>query len=181
MRGPSFRLSVPRVLPGRGWSKRLPPLALAAAVAGCGGGGAHQAQVLNGNGFSFSAPGGWSVKRTPQAVAAASGDLAVSVTVFRLERRYRPALWPKVLPELDAVAKNLAGQLEGSASAGSTVTVAGRRARRYDIGFARNGRQLVERITFLLDGRREFQLLCRYRAGADEPACAALGSSFRLR
>ena len=42
-------------------------------------------------------------------------------------------------------------------------------------------KDFVERITFVLDGKREYQLLCRYRAGDDEPACAALGSSFRLR
>ena len=105
----------------------------------------------------------------------------MSVTVFALKREYQPALWATVLPELDGVARDLAGQLAGSASAGQTVVVAGRRARRYDIEFARDGKRFVERLTFVLDGRREYQLLCRYRAGALEPACAALGSSFRLR
>jgi hypothetical protein len=108
------------------------------------------------------------------------------VTVFRLKREYRPELWPEVVPELDGVAASLADQLRGRAGAGSTVTVAGRRARRYEIAFTRDGRSYVERLTFVLDGRREFQLLCRYPGGREErpevdPACAALGSSFRLR
>lgn len=138
-------------------------------------------QTLSGDGFGFEAPAGWKVTRTPQTIEAALGDGAVSVTVFRLTHPYRPELWPKVVPELDGVARNLADQLRGQAEAGTTVTVAGRRARRYEIAFRRRGGDFVEQITFVLDGPREYQLLCRYRAGADVRACAALGSSFRLR
>ena len=65
--------------------------------------------------------------------------------------------------------------------AGSTGAVAGRKARTYDVAFGRGGKDFVERITFVFDGKREYQLLCRYPAGAEDPACAALGSSFRLR
>jgi len=90
-------------------------------------------------------------------------------------------LWQKVVTELDGVASNLADQLRGHADAGATVTVAGHRARRYEIVFRRRGGDFVEQITFVLDGRSEYQLLCRYRAGADVRPCAALGSSFRLR
>jgi predicted Zn-dependent protease len=136
---------------------------------------------LSGAGFSFDAPSGWKVTRSERVVQAADGDRAVSVTVFRLTHPYRPELWPRVVTELDGVARGLADQLRGTAADGATVTVAGRRARRYDVRFQRDGRDLVERITFVLEGLREYQLLCRYRAGADERACAALGSSFRLR
>ena len=157
------------------------PLAAALAAAGCGGTAAPKAHTVGGPGFDFTAPEGWTVKSTPRSAEAASGDRAVSVTVFALKRAFRRALWAKVVPELDGVAASLADQLRGQAGAGSTVTVAGRSARTYDIAFSRGGRDFVERITFVLDGKREFQLLCRYPAGPEDPACAALGSSFRLR
>jgi hypothetical protein len=158
---------------------------LAAALvsaAGCGGSKAPQTQSLNGPGFAFTAPGGWSVKKARASVEAASGDRAVSVTVFALKRAFRPALWPKVVQELDRVAASLADQLRGRVGNGTTVTVAGRRARSYEIAFARDGKDFVEQLTFVLEGKREFQLLCRYPDGPEaDPACAALGSSFRLR
>lgn len=161
--------------------KRLLLLAATLAAAGCGGSSLAKTQTLTGAGYSFSAPGTWTVSKRPQSVEATKGDLAVSVTVFALKRAFRPALWPRVVSELDGVAASLADQVRGKGRPGATVTVAGRRGRRYDIAFARGGRSFVERITFVLDSRREFQLLCRYPAGVDEPACAALGSSFRLR
>jgi hypothetical protein len=156
-------------------------IAAVLALTACGGSGPAGVQTLAGDGFSFEAPEGWKVTRTPQALGAAVGDAAVSVTVFRLTHPYRPELWPKVVPELDRVARNLTDQLRGRVGAGATITVAGRRARRYEIAFRRRGGDFVERITFVLDGRREYQLLCRYRVGADVRPCAALGSSFRLR
>jgi hypothetical protein len=160
-------------------------LAAVLAAAGCGGSGAKE-QILSGNGYSFRAPAGWAVERGVQTIAATRGERTISVTVFRLMHPFRAELWPRVVSELDGVAANLADQLRGTAGAGTTVTVAGRTARRYDISFRRSGGAFVERITFVLDGTREYQLLCRYRAGAerDRPevdACAALGSSFRLR
>ncbi len=112
---------------------------------------------------------------------AVEGRRILSVTVFKLARPYRSALWPKVMIELDSVAAGLADQLRGQVGPGKTLTVASARARRYDISFESGGAKLVERITFVLEGRREYQLLCRYPAGGDAGACAALGSSFRLR
>ena len=151
------------------------------AAAGCGSKAAPAALTVEGSGFGFTAPAGWSVKSTARSAEAASGDRSVSVTVFALKHAFRPALWPKVVRELDGVAASVADQLRGQAGAGSSVTVAGRMARTYDIAFSRGGKDFVERITFVLDGKREFQLLCRYPAGAEGRACAALGSSFRLR
>src|SRR5919198_1125951 len=78
------------------------------------------------------------------------GGRAVSVTVFALKRTFRPELWPAVVPELDGIAASLADQLRGRAGTGSTVTLAGRRARRYEIAFTRDGRSYVERLTFVL-------------------------------
>jgi hypothetical protein len=131
-----------------------------------------------GNGYRFEAPGGWAVKRAGRTVTASSHEVLVSVTTFPLGKPFRPALWPNAVPELDGVARQLAVELGGSASPGETITVLGRNARRYEIGFRRGGRQLKERIVFLLEGRREYELLCRYEHGAGP--CERFLSSFRL-
>src|SRR5207253_9917631 len=167
MSGPSFRSFVQRVLPCGRPHKRFLLIAAVLALPACGGAGPARVQTLTGEGYSFEAPAGWQVERTSQSIEAAIGTGAVSVTVFRLTHQYRPELWPKVVPELDGVARNLADQLRGRVGVGATVTVAGRRARRYEIAFRRRRGDFVERITFVLDGRREYQLLCRYRVGAD--------------
>ena len=55
------------------------------------------------------------------------------------------------------------------------------RARRYDVSFMRGGKDLVERIAFVLDGQREYELLCRFvrhDAGAGK-RCLAFLASFR--
>ena len=156
---------------------------LAALVAGCGGSarGEHKSsRRVEGAGYSFEAPSGWHVSRAGRTVSAASGEELVSVTLFRLARPYTPKLWPKVVPVLDGVAAQLAHGLAGSVDSRATVVLAGRRARRYEIGFRRGGKDVVERIDFLLDGRREYQLLCRYeRAGGSPGTCSAFLASFR--
>jgi hypothetical protein len=59
-----------------------------------------------------------------------------------------------------------------------TVEVAGRKAREYEITHG----DLVDRITFLLRGKRNFQLTCRWRRLAGEPpACDQLSSTFAFR
>jgi hypothetical protein len=114
-------------------------------------------------------------------VTATSGSVdLVGVTTFTLARAYRPALWTKAVPALDRAAAALAAQLGGKVRARATVVVAGRRARRYDIDYRRDGKALVERTAFVLTGRREHQLLCRFESGGDDGACRTLFSSFRL-
>ena len=54
-----------------------------------------------------------------------------------------------------------------------TVKVGGTTARQYELAFTKNGERLVEQITFVLRGRREYELLCRYKAGKDEPGLRA--------
>ena len=160
---------------------------LAAAVivlAGCGSGG-HKAssehvQEVLGPSYSFSAPSSWKVRRSGMTLAVASGPVdLVSVTTFPLARRYKPHLWEKVVPALDRAAGQLAAQLQGRLDGRATIVVAGRRARRYEIGYRRSGRTLVERAAFVLDGRREHQLLCRFPAGGDDGACRTLFRTFR--
>ncbi|MDQ5820961.1 MAG: hypothetical protein M3540_05935 [Actinomycetota bacterium] len=128
--------------------------------------------------YRFEAPAGWKVTRTVTATTAARGDELVSVTIFRLPRPFRPTLWNTAIPELDRVAAQLAGAVGGRITTRSGTVIAGKRARRYDIGFTRDGRKLVERIGFLFDGRREYQLLCRY--ANDDAACRSFFASFKL-
>ena len=161
-------------------------LALAVlALAGCGGGGSKPLalQEVSTHGARFTAPGDWRVTRTPKTVSAApveGGDELVSVSIFRLLRPYAPALWPRVVPELDRAAGELARQLSGTVGSARTLTVAGGRAREYELSFQRQGRGVRERITFVLRDQREYELLCRWSTGRAEPAaCATLVSSFR--
>ena len=134
---------------------------------------------VQGDGYRFDTPAGWAVTRAGTSVAATHGSEAVSVTTFGLTKRYRPALWKEAVAELDGVAAKLAAELHGSVTSSGSLTVGGATARRYEIGFAKGGDSLVERITFVLRGRREYELLCRFKAGKDEPACTRLLESFR--
>ncbi|HEY5662300.1 MAG TPA: hypothetical protein VIR59_16070 [Gaiellaceae bacterium] len=148
--------------------------------AGCGGGGPPAVKVVQGNGFRFSAPAGWRVVRSGREVQAADGLQLVSVTRYPLLRRFRPALWPKVVPELDRAASELAQQQNGTVRNMETVTIGGTQARRYDIEYTRDGKQLVERIAFVLRDKTEYLLLCRYERGGSTDACDRLLTTFTL-
>jgi hypothetical protein len=180
----SFRLMVCRSFPGFRPCKPAALLALAALLAGCGGSGTSEhtgSQQVRGIGYAFGAPKSWKVARAGRTVSAAHEPELVSVTVFRLARPYRSALWGRAVPALDRVAEQLAAGLHGRLDARETMVLAGRRARRYDVSFARDGKDLVERIAFVLDGRREYELLCRFPhgdAGAGK-RCVAFLASFR--
>ncbi len=106
------------------------------------------------------------------------GEQLVSVTVFPLGRPFQPALWDKTAPELDRVAVQLAAELGGRVATRAGATLAGHRARTYDISFKRGGKNVVERIAFILQGRREYQLLCRFVG--DDSACRHFRQSFTL-
>ena len=182
----SFRWLPTRSFPSE--SGRKPALAVVTAaaicVAGCGSGGhkttATRVRQVVGVGYRFAAPPSWRVRRSGANVSVGSGGADfVSVTVFRLARRYEPRLWTKAVPALDRAAEQVAAQLHGRIERRATVVVAGRRARQYEIRYSRSGKRLVLRTAFLLDGRRELQLLCRFEAGSDEGACRSFFSSFR--
>jgi hypothetical protein len=134
---------------------------------------------VRGSGFRFAAPAGWAVERSPRVVQASDGLDLVSVTRYPLVRAFRPALWAKVVPELDRAAAGVAEQQNGRVVSSRTTTVAGRRARAYDIEYERDGKQLVERFTFVLRGKTEYYLLCRYDGG-DTDACDRLLATFAL-
>jgi hypothetical protein len=149
-------------------------------VAGCGGAAAQKGYIVHGTGFTFVAPADWGVSRKGREVQAARGTPLISVTRYPLPRRFRPELWDKVVPELDRAAAAVASQQQGAVSDPRTVTIAGQKARRYDIAYTRGGKQLVERIAFVLRGKTEYYLLCRYERGGDTEACDRLLTSFRL-
>jgi hypothetical protein len=113
-------------------------------------------------------------------VQVSDGLRLVSVTRYPLLRPYRPALWVRVVPELDRAASQLAKQQNGKVGDSRTVTIAGRNARSYDIDYERDGKALVERLAFVLRGKTEYLLLCRYDRGGDTAACGRLLATFTL-
>jgi hypothetical protein len=132
---------------------------------------------VTGDGFRFSAPVGWTVAQTARSAAASSGPVnRIEVQTFRLVRPYRAELFVAASHELDRVAGTLAVQLHGRVASRDTTRVADRDARSYRIDYDSR----VSEITFVLDGRREYELLCRRPAGAGADTCSAFVRSFEL-
>jgi hypothetical protein len=151
-------------------------LALVTILAGCGGsGGGKPTQQVIGPGFSFAAPDGWRVVRSRELVSAGSGSDLVQVARFRLLKPYRATLFAKVEKELAvrmaAVAKQTSGRLSGS----RVVTTGGVRSHSYEV----KTDERIDEYTFVLDGMREYQLLCRRAASEDDKNCRLLVSTFK--
>lgn len=156
-------------------------LLLALAVAGCGGG--HSPQAISGTGYTFSAPGGWDVTRAAnqvQAVEKKGSPQLVAVSRFPLLRVFRPALWAKVVKELNAAAAGIASQQQGVVGESGDLTVAGQQARKYTISYETKGQKLEEQLVFVLRDKTEYLLLCRYRQGSSQAACDTLVRTFKL-
>ena len=148
-------------------------LVLALILAGCGGAGNSNWQQVQGSGFRFQAPAGWTVA----GATASNGPIdRVQVNEFRLVHVYVPAKQAATAKELDGVADRLAEQLKGKVVSRRTLKVAGLDARTYAI----HHKGLTEEFTFVLSGRHEYELLCRRAAGADDTACRKLVTSFRV-
>ena len=140
-------------------------------------------QVVRGTGYTFSAPRSWQVARTARQVQAVQGGKSfslVAVSRFPLRRTFTPALWQKVLKELDRVVDGIAHQQNGSVTDATDATIDGQKGRRYQIAYDLHGKKLVERLGFVLRGKTEFFLLCRYEEGKSSTACDTLFSSFTL-
>jgi hypothetical protein len=176
----SFRRFANRFVPRVNPRKRAFLGAAVVLASGCGADPGPEEQTIQGTGYAFSAPADWSVSRRSREVRAASGVDLVSVTRFALVRSFRPELWDTVLPELDRTAAALAREQNGRISEAQTVTIAGMRARRYEVLYEHEGRELAERISFVLRGKTEYLLLCRYERGGDTEACDRFLTSFRL-
>jgi hypothetical protein len=176
----SFR-SFARFVPGVNPRKQAVLVALLPLAAGCGGSSAATTErPVRGTGYSFSAPASWQLVRSGRSISVSEGLAVVSVTRFPLIRTFRPELWDKVVDELDRAAAAVARQQKGKVSDPQTVTIGGRRARRYDIDYVHGGDQLVERIAFVLRGKTEYLLLCRYERDGDTRACDRLLATFKL-
>ena len=159
-------------------------LVTVAAACGGGGGGATEtvaagSQEVQGPGFVFRAPEGWQkTVRATSASAQENPSTLVSVVVLPLVKPYRIVLFPQAAKELDRVADTYAANLKGSVGSRRTVDIAGRQAREYRIAHG----DLVDVITFVLRGRRNYQLTCRWRESDGEPdACGQLAASFAFR
>ncbi len=145
---------------------------LACILAGCGGAAHSNWQQVHGRNFRFQAPAGWKVAGT----AASSGPVnRVQVNAFRLVHPYKHAQQAAVARELDGVAARLAQQLKGRLVSRRTVAVGRLDARAYAIDIG----SVEEEITFVLQGKREYELLCRRAKGGDDTACRKLVASFR--
>lgn len=149
--------------------------ALVLGLAACGSGrhASQSAQLVRGDGYTLSVPASWSISVQGGNVAARAGGALVSVTRFRLQRRYEPAMFAAAAPQLDRVAERLAAEAGVKLAARATTVVAGRRSRVY--------RYRDTKLGFVLAGRFEYQLLCRSPGGGDpDGACARLFSSFAV-
>ena len=110
------------------------------------------------------------------------GPELASVTVLRLRKRYRVALFARTARGLDRITRVLADKLNGKVIARRTLVVAGLRSRQYDLAYSRGGAGLIDRITYVLRGKAEYYLLCRWPADRGKPeACGLLTTSFRIR
>jgi hypothetical protein len=100
----------------------------------------------------------------------------VRVTTFPLAKPYDPSLFDEVKPEVERVAQRLATKLKASVTE-RTVTVAGEPALQFDLEHG----DVVEQVTFVLQGKKEYQLYCRRAKGGDAAACERLVAEFTPR
>ena len=158
----------------------LAPIALAGALflAGCGSSPKKVEAPLrvSGQGFHFSAPAGWPVRRAGSQVTVGSGSALVQVSTFPLVKAYDPSLFTAVAGELAVRMRALAAGEKGRVDGTSTVVVAGIRAHVWRIAVGDH----VDEYTFVLTRRREFQLLCRRLPHGDDAPCLQLVQTFVL-
>lgn len=114
--------------------------------------------------------------RTPRAIGAQGGAVElVQVTRLPLARAYSPALFDRVVPELDRAAGALAAEVGGKV-ASRTIEVLDERVRQYDLTF--EGK--LEQLTFVLRGKTNYQLLCRRDEDGDHAPCELLVRAFAI-
>jgi hypothetical protein len=180
----SFRWLVRRFVPGRNRCKQAILAAFALVVAGCGSGDrTSPLKNVQGTGYTFSAPASWEIVRTARQVQAVEGKKSfalVAVSRLPLLHVFRAELWSKVVPELDRVADGVAQQQHGSVTEAKDVKISGEPARKYLVAYDLRGKKLVETIAFVLRGKTEYELLCRYAQDGSSDACDTLLETFTL-
>jgi hypothetical protein len=162
---------------------KLAVVLLAVAAAGCSGGADDGRKLVQGTGYTFSAPGPWQVVRTARQTQAVAGDgslALVAVSRFPLRRAAGAELAPDVVADLDRAADQIAHQQHGSITETVTETIAGLGARRYKIAYDLHGTKAIETLAFVLRGKTEYLLLCRYAQSQPGDACDLLLDSFTL-
>src|SRR4029077_14987394 len=100
----------------------------------------------------------------------------VRVLIFPVAKIYTPKLFVKLGAELRIRMTALARQTGGTVEGTGVATADGIKSHVWHV---KTG-DLLDEYTFVLRGRREYQLLCRRPAGGDASACAHLGSPSRL-
>jgi hypothetical protein len=172
----SFRLDTSHLMPRTLRGKQTLLLAVL-ILAGCGGSSEPNAhpQVVRGRGFSFEAPAGWRVQHSVQGSAAARGSELVQVSTFPLARPYTPALFGRVARELRLRMQTIAHETNGTLTGMNTVTAGGVKSHRFDVKVDDH----VDQYTFVLIGKREYQLLCRVQTSSSDAFCSDLLTSFR--
>lgn len=151
-------------------------LTVAIIVSACGSSAKPQAQIVAGTGFRFSAPAGWTVQKGLTTVSATKGDQFVRVLTFPVGKVYTPKLFAALGAELKVRMTALAKQTGGTVAGTGVATADGIKSHVWRV---RTGDSLDE-YTFVLRGRREYQLLCRRPSGGDDAACVQLVSTFHL-
>ncbi len=114
------------------------------------------------------------MQRSEGKVSASRDTELVQVATFRLLKPYRSGLFGQVERELSTRMRQLAQQTGGSVSADRTVVADGIRSHSYEVTVGGH----IDQYTFVLRGRREFQLLCRRTSSHGDEACRQLLTSF---
>ena len=134
-----------------------------------------QTQLVKGRGFSYLAPAGWRVQHSARGIAASHGSELVQVSSFPLVRPYTSSLFARVAHELALRMKTIAQETGGTLAGTKTVTAGGVKSHRYDVKVDGH----VDQYTFVLIGKREYQLLCRVSTSSSDAFCTQLLTSFR--
>jgi hypothetical protein len=174
----SFRVVTARLIPRAVRPKQALVVVTVTILAGCGGSGTAKQRwaTVDGYGFRFEAPVGWKVSRSTAKTAAARDSELVQVATFPLLKPYTDALFDRVARELAVRMQELAGETGGKLSGRSTATVDGNRSHVYDVAVGDH----VDQYTFVLRGKREYQLLCRRKTSSDDAFCKRLLATFAL-
>lgn len=145
-------------------------------LAGCGGSGAHKQpqawQTVHVASARFQVPKGWAVVTGRTGANASKDHQLVKVDTFPLARAYTPKLFTKVESELAVRMAAVAAKTGGTLQGHSVVEAGGIKSHSYDVKVGPR----VDTYTFVLRGKREYQLLCT----SDANVCAHLVSSFAV-
>jgi hypothetical protein len=168
----SFRLVAAHLIPRQNRCKQALLLGIL-ILAGCGGSAQEEVEFRSvaAAGYAFDAPRDWTVSAEGSRTTAKSGSDMAQVTTFPLVRAYRPSLFTAVEAELRARMEALAKQTGGSVGGHRTVLAGGVKSHSYRL--KAGDREDV--YTFVLRGKREYQLVC----AADAKVCGRFVASFR--